>query len=165
MSAQTEWGQGFDLYRDPAVGRLLRDAIERAGCGERQPTLRLAHVLQRRADQRALLEAQVAACPDVPAFKNALAWLLATASEPALRDGPRAVRLARKAVAETGESHAGYIETLAAAVAETGDSESALVEQRRALAMIEGRDVPPGVLATYRRHLASLEAGRPVREP
>ncbi len=148
--------------------RLLREAVAIASCEPPGPTLRLAHLLQqqaRRAEQRDLLEEQVQACPEERAIRNALAWLLATAPEAALRDGRRAVDLAEETVRATGEQHAGYIDTLAAAHAEAGDFERALIEQRRAFAMVEGRNLPPGVVASFREHLSALEAGRPIRDP
>jgi cytochrome c-type biogenesis protein CcmH/NrfG len=55
----------------------------------------------------------------------ALAWLLATHPDKRLRDGKRAVRLARKALA-LGSAHPSLLETLAAAHAEAGDFEEAV---------------------------------------
>ena len=65
---------------------------------------------------------------------NNLAWALATCPEPALRDGPRAVRLAMRSVA-LAPSNGNYWNTLAAAHACAGDWESALrvLEQTSAL--------------------------------
>jgi hypothetical protein len=31
--------------------------------------------------------------------------------------------------------------------------------------MLEGHDVPEGVIESFQRHLAAFEAGQPVREP
>lgn len=154
--------------RDPAEAEaLLREAMARAGCDRQTPALRLAQVLreqERREDQRALLEARLAACPDDPALANALAWLLATAPDAALRDGARAVRLATGAVEASGDAHPGYVDTLAAAYAETGDFARALATQQRALAMVEGRDLPPGIVGSFREHRAAIEQERPVRD-
>jgi tetratricopeptide (TPR) repeat protein len=55
---------------------------------------------------------------------NNLAWLLATAPDPALRDGPRALRHARAAL-DLGCA-AAWLDTLAAAHAECGDFEAAV---------------------------------------
>jgi arylsulfatase A-like enzyme len=148
--------------------RLLREASALAGCDPAEPALNLAQHLKlqaRREEQRTLLEERMQACPEVPSLRNALAWLLATAPDAKLRDGPRAVRLAEQALRQAGDAHADYVDTLAAAYAEAGDLERALAEQRRALALLEGRDLPPRVVDPFREHLMALEAGRPVRDP
>jgi hypothetical protein len=68
-------------------------------------------------------------------------------------------------VAETGGQHPDYLDTLAAARAEMGDFEGAAAEERRALALLEGRGMLPDVVKDLRRHLASIEAHQPLREP
>jgi tetratricopeptide (TPR) repeat protein len=61
---------------------------------------------------------------------NNLAWILATASKPELRNGAEAVRLATRAVALTDARMPPFIETLAAAYAETGQfSKAAQIAQ------------------------------------
>ena len=55
-----------------------------------------------------------------PVVLNNLAWILATANKPELRDGEEAVRLATKAVKLTDFSRPIFIGTLAAAYAEAG---------------------------------------------
>lgn len=64
---------------------------------------------------------------------NNLAWILATALEPDLRDGKRAVVMAERAVA-AGAS-ASTLDTLAAALAEDGRFDDAVAVVDRALAM------------------------------
>jgi arylsulfatase A-like enzyme len=148
--------------------RLLREAVELADCEPAKPALNLAQLLKlqaRRLEQRDLLEERVRTCPEVPAHRNALAWLLATAPDPELRDGPRAVGLAEQALRDAGGAHADYVDTLAAAYAEAGDLERALAEQRRALALLEGSNFPPQVVDPFREHMRALEAGRPIRDP
>jgi tetratricopeptide (TPR) repeat protein len=61
---------------------------------------------------------------------NNLAWLLATAADPALRNGPRALRHARRAVQQ--DRNAGWLDTLAAAHAECGDFRSAVEAEAEA---------------------------------
>jgi arylsulfatase A-like enzyme len=147
--------------------QLLRQALALDPC-DATVRLHLSEVLRaagRYPEQLALLEEGSDACPDSVVVRNALAFALATSPVPELRDGPRAVRMAEAAVAETDARHPGYLDTLAAAHAETGDFERALAEQRRAFALFQGRNVEPGLLEGYERHLADLEAGRPIREP
>jgi tetratricopeptide (TPR) repeat protein len=57
---------------------------------------------------------------DVP-LRTQLAWVLATCAADALRDGPRALGLARGAVEDSGGKNVKAREALAAALAETGD--------------------------------------------
>jgi hypothetical protein len=58
-----------------------------------------------------------------------------------------------------------YLSPLAAAYAEVGDFERAVAEQKRALELLEERGFPPRIVASFEQHLASLEAGEPIREP
>jgi len=92
--------------------------------------------------------------------QNNLAWLLATAPDSTVRDGPRALALAEQLVAWKHDDRA-YLDTFAAAYAELGRFEDAVRTQRRAVAGL-GR----GALRDdYRRHLKSYEEGKPWREP
>jgi len=71
--------------------------------------------------------------------------------------------LRRESRESDGGSHPDYLDTLAATFAETGDFERAVSEQRRALALVEGRDLPAGLVEPFREHLALYEAGLPLR--
>jgi hypothetical protein len=62
-----------------------------------------------------------------------LAWILATCKDEHLRDGERAMRLARTAVESSGGDHAGAWEALAAAQAATGDLPEAVDTLEQAL--------------------------------
>jgi Flp pilus assembly protein TadD len=61
-----------------------------------------------------------------PVVLNNLAWILATANKPELRDGREAVRLATKAVELTDSREPIMIGTLAAAYAEAGQFANAV---------------------------------------
>jgi tetratricopeptide (TPR) repeat protein len=101
--------------------------------------------------------------PDSPIFLNNLAWLLATADDPSLRNGVEAVQLAGRGCDLTHHHKPYYIGTLAAAYAEAGRYEDAVrtAEQARALAITSGeRD-----LAERTGKLLELyRAGRPYHE-
>ena len=92
--------------------------------------------------------------------QNDYAWVLATHSEPTLRDGERAVQLAEQAVA--AEPTAAFLDTLAAAHAEAGDYETAVATQRRAIEATG--DDERELRAELQQHLEAFEAGRPWRD-
>jgi arylsulfatase A-like enzyme len=145
---------------------LLRGALESNRCHQAARLLLadLERQRHRHAEQLALLEVQDG-CPRSAALDNALAFALATLPEADLRDGARALELARAAVAASGGASPDYLDTLAAAYGELGRFGEAVAEQRRALALVSGREVPEGFVASLRAHLARLEAGEPIREP
>ncbi len=91
---------------------------------------------------------------------NNLAWLLATCSDDALRDGPQAVKLAEQAARLTGHNNASILATLSAAYAEAGNFAQAVEWQEKAV-----RLVPDNQKERLRRHLESYESGKPYRQP
>jgi tetratricopeptide (TPR) repeat protein len=101
--------------------------------------------------------------PDYRTALNNLAWLLATARDPALRDPPRAVELAERAVRLSRGPAPDVLDTLAAAYAAAGRFDAAVREAERALAAAEAGGsatlVPP-----LRERLAGYRAGRPHLE-
>jgi len=76
-----------------------------------------------------------------PLLLNDLAWLLASASKPELRNGKEAVQLATSAVELTDYRQPLFIETLAAAYAEAGDLSNAakMANIAHALAELTGQ--------------------------
>lgn len=83
----------------------------------------------------------VAELPDNVPLANQLAWLLATASDRSVRDGPHAVALAQHASQLAGGSDADVLSTLAAAFAESGRIPDAIAtaESAYALALRQGK--------------------------
>ena len=72
-------------------------------------------------------------------FQNNLAWLLATCPEAPLRDGNKAVELARQANALTGGENPVILHTLAAALAEAGRFPEALETAQKALHLAQAQ--------------------------
>jgi len=76
-----------------------------------------------------------------PVVLNNLAWILATTSQPELRNGEEAVLLATKAVKLVDSRLPSFIETLAAAYVEAGQSSKAIeaANTARVLALLTGQ--------------------------
>ncbi len=101
--------------------------------------------------------------PDNVAVLRRVAWLLATAPDPGIRDGGRAVGLAERAVRLTGRRDIMALEALMAAYAEQGRYTEAAAAGREALALARahGSSILAGPLA---REIAQCEAGQKLRE-
>ena len=93
---------------------------------------------------------------------NNLAWLLATAPDDRLRNGPEAVKLATRACELTEWKNASFVNTLAAAYAEAGDFDKAVEYQQKAMA-------DPAIMKQYgpvaREQLDLYRQQKPYREP
>jgi Flp pilus assembly protein TadD len=99
---------------------------------------------------------------DMEALNN-LAWLLATAPQPALRNGDEALQLARRANELAGGKNPVVVGTLAAAFAETGQFAAAAqtVQQALELAQTAGQqDLIRGFAAQLQRY----KEGRPLHQ-
>jgi tetratricopeptide (TPR) repeat protein len=99
--------------------------------------------------------------PQHDAPLGGLAWILATCPKDSLRDGPRAVELARRACKVRNWKDRIGLETLAAACAECNDFPAAIKWQKQALAMMLG---DPERVEEGRQRLALYEDGQPCRE-
>jgi cytochrome c-type biogenesis protein CcmH/NrfG len=71
--------------------------------------------------------------PESVPVANNLAWILATSSDTALRDGEEAVRLAEQASKGTDGNNLGILDTLAAAYAEAGRFDEAVETAEKAV--------------------------------
>ena len=100
--------------------------------------------------------------PDDVALLNKTAWILATATDPAARDGKEAVVLAEHAVALTFRKDASSLDSLAAAYAESGRFDEAVAAGTEALTLSRARGdrTFPDELT---RRLALYKAHTPVR--
>jgi tetratricopeptide (TPR) repeat protein len=95
--------------------------------------------------------------------RNNLAWLLATSSDASIRDGNRAIEVAKQAVQLSGGQDANYVRTLAAAYAESGRFAEAAETGRRALqaAQTQGNSI---LANTIRDDIALYELGLPYHK-
>jgi tetratricopeptide (TPR) repeat protein len=94
--------------------------------------------------------------------ENNLAMLLATASDPSLRNGAEAVALATKASQSSGGGNPLILGTLAAAYAEEGNFDLAAATARRALELAAGQKQDT-VAATLQKQIKLYEAKTPLR--
>lgn len=100
--------------------------------------------------------------PDDVALLNKAAWILATAIDPAARDGKEALVLAEHAVKLTERHDASSLDTLAAAYAEAGRFDEAVTAGTEALTLARARrdQAFPEELT---QRLALYRAHKPVR--
>jgi tetratricopeptide (TPR) repeat protein len=98
-----------------------------------------------------------------PLARNNLAWLLATSSDASIRDGDRAIELAKQAVRLSRGKDPNYLRTLAAACAESGRFAEAKETARQALQGAERRS--NSTLANaLRDEIALYELGLPYHK-
>ena len=107
-------------------------------------------------------DAAIGAAPDIGAAHNSKAWLLATATDPALRDGTTAGREAQMALG-LDASDPEFYDTLAAAYAEAGDFESAIESQNEAIGLWRAQHDDESIRGGEER-LALYRAGSPYRD-
>lgn len=100
--------------------------------------------------------AAMALAPQDPHCRSNLAWVLATSTDPSIRDGAKAVELAQQAVSLSGSRNLLFFRTLAAAYAETGrfSDAIAIIQQAVAIARMQGNsglvDLLEGDVLLYR---------------
>lgn len=99
--------------------------------------------------------------PSDPWVKSNLAWILATAPDPALRNGPRAVELASQANDMTGSESPIILHALAAAYAESGQFSAATETAQRASALAKSHGLDT-LVAHLRREIKLYQAGQPL---
>jgi tetratricopeptide (TPR) repeat protein len=107
------------------------------------------------------LEKAHALKPEDTGVLNNLAWLLATSPDDAIRNGKRAIELARKACELTEWKEAHIISTLAAGYAESGDFAKAREFSQKA---VDASDDSEQVKDQLKGELASYTAEKPWRE-
>lgn len=167
--AESRWQLAIALERlgdiDAAAAEYRFFARLRAADPEAAP--RVADELERLGRPRDAVEVYreaLARQPDASNLLADLAWLLATNPDDAVRRGPEAVRLARRAVAMSHGQDAAAWDALAAALAETGEFGEAVTTARR------GREVAtqqglPAAAAQIAERQALYESRRPCRTP
>jgi tetratricopeptide (TPR) repeat protein len=132
------------------------------------PALALAHnnlgnaLLQKGSVGEAIAHYQMALQinPGYAEAQNSLAWLLATSPQTSLRNGNRAVELARQANQLTGGENPVVLRTLAAAYAEVGRFPEAVQTAQRAL-QLAGTQPDTALADALRSQMKLYQAGLP----
>jgi tetratricopeptide (TPR) repeat protein len=145
------------------AARVYREALDQSpGSPRMQYSLALADIKAGRfADARRLLEEGLAANPGNQTFTNALARVLATAPEAGVRDGPRALQMARALFEAMRSPEVGV--TYAMAFAQNGNFDEAVKLQRETIIAFE-RSKHEVSKPFLQRNLAHYERHEPSRE-
>ena len=126
--------------------------------------LAMALLLEGRNEEAKMaLEQATAALPEQAALAHLLARLLATAAETEVRDGPRALTMARDLIRSSPGPDVA--ETLAMALAEVGDFEQAVQLQEQVVERSRRRGEPASSLRAREQRLEAYRQGRPIRNP
>jgi tetratricopeptide (TPR) repeat protein len=96
--------------------------------------------------------------------QNNLAWLLATCAQSSLRNGDKAVQLARQANELAGGKNPVILGTLAAAFAEAGRFSEAVETAQRAL-RLAGAQSNTGLAGALQSEMKLYQAGKPFHSP
>jgi protein O-mannosyl-transferase len=91
---------------------------------------------------------------------NDLAWVLATESDPKIRDVSESIRLGRTACQETHFDNPMYLDTLAVALSEGGQFAEAVAQTRRAIEIAQAQH-EPNLVRELENHLARYLEKRP----
>lgn len=146
-----------------AAAKLYRTSLEHLASERVRVSLALAYAKARRfRDARAVLEEGLAAEPDNRVIRNGLARILAAAPDASVRDGARALGLAKPLFEATRSPEVG--QTYAMALAETGDFDQAVKLQRETMIAYDRMGVP-AMKPFLAQNLAAYEARKPAREP
>jgi Tfp pilus assembly protein PilF len=97
--------------------------------------------------------------PDDPELQNNYAWVLCTSPDEKLRDGHRAIEMAKQASEATEYKEAYILSTLAAAYAETGDFDNAIKWSSKAVEIGDAKDKDE-----LQKELDSYKEKKPWRE-
>jgi tetratricopeptide (TPR) repeat protein len=95
---------------------------------------------------------------------NDASWLLSTCPDAKVRDGKRALALAKKACASSSWEDGDVIDTLAAALAETGDFAQAVIWQERAIELNKAKSPSADEQKEAEARLDLYRKGQPYRE-
>ena len=120
--------------------------------------------LGRYPEARTSLERQLVRAPGQPAFRHALARLLAASPQRVTRDGATALRLAEE-LRQGGMQSVDLLETAAMALAETGRFTDAVRVQMSAIGVLDRGNAPAWARSVARRRMERYRNEQATREP
>lgn len=138
---------------------------------KRNPDYVKAHInlgnllLQKGESAKAIAHYQksLAVEPDDTAAEINLAWLLATTSDASLRNGPKALELARRVNQASGGKNPFALRSLAAAYAENGEFSNA-TDTAQAAFQLASENNNRGLMRALSNEMESYKAGMPYRK-
>jgi len=95
---------------------------------------------------------------------NELAWIYATANDPKLRNGAKAVELAEEAVRLTNRQFPESIDTLAAAYAENHQFQKAVVTQQEAISLLKSDEEKRRYMKEFMSRLNLYQSNKPYHD-
>lgn len=98
-------------------------------------------------------------------WANDLAWIYATSMDPALRNGPEAVRLATEACEAVNYKQMAFVDTLACAYAENGQFDEALRREKEFVEQMKIAAADEKTIQAAQDRVKLFEAGQPYHEP
>ncbi len=102
--------------------------------------------------------------PDDMNAQAHLAWVLATSRDASLRDGAKAVELAKEVLQHAGHADVIVLRTLAAAYAESGRFSEAIETAQRALQLAMAQD-NSALIWDLQLNIANYQRNLPLRDP
>jgi protein O-mannosyl-transferase len=153
LDQDRQWSKAADL---------LAKVLEKRGNDPKahyELALALVH-LQRTREAMNHFASALLLNPDFPDALDGLSWILATAENPALRNGPEAVRMAERACELTAHQEPQMLKTLAAAYAECGRFDQAVSVIRTVIGMASSPANPD-----TQKMLETFNAKQPWRDP
>ncbi|PYL15328.1 MAG: hypothetical protein DME30_11615, partial [Verrucomicrobia bacterium] len=171
--SQDDYQAHYNLGRVlQAKGETSKAVLEYVKALELEPALTDARLnlgnifLEQRREREALdqYEKALTGSPRSARVQNNLAWLLATTSEKALRNGPRALRLAISATRTFSDQDPSALQALAAAYAENVQFDKAIAAAEVALQLARERG-ETAQAEELEREIRLYQAGSAYREP
>jgi Flp pilus assembly protein TadD len=139
-----------------AYAQILRPDMQ-------QTVSEMRQALAKAAQSRNALQDLAKSAPDCSILLANLAWLLATESDPSVRDGALAERLAERGCAVTNDDDPECLASLSAAQAERGRFRDAIATAEKALALARTRNATQ-LVSRLETAAAAFRNGEPYRE-
>ena len=152
---------------DEAIMHFQKALETRPGFAEAHNNLGVALLQKGRVDEAiAHFQKALEIRPDFAGAQDSLdntAWLLVTSPNTSLRNGPKALALARQLDQLSGGNNPARLDTLAAAYAETGQFPAAVDAAQRALALALAQNNTT-LAESLRQQIKLFQAGSPLHD-